>query len=202
MELNILSFLYLFLRLAPFILVSFFTFASILNNDFKGIIYLIGVLVACFITIVSSKILSNFDIFKTIPNIAECNIITLNNQSISSLPLGATIISYSMFYILYNVILGNVSMYSNIPSIVFFTLLIASDGAFNIYNNCYGSSTIINYILSVVIGFGIGMGWASIISKNSKNLTYMTGVDSNEICSKPSNQTFKCKVYKNGNLIN
>lgn len=201
MELNILSFLYLFLRLAPFILVSFFTFASILNNDFKGIIYLIGVLVACFITIVCSKLLSNFGMINITPNIAECNIITLNNQLISSLPLGATVISYSMFYILYNVIFGNVPVYNNIPSIIFFTLLIASDGLFNVYNKCYGNWSIPNYIISIGIGVGIGMGWAAIISKNGKNLTYMTGVNSNEICSKASNQTFKCKVYKNGNLI-
>ena len=43
MDLNVIGFGYLFLRLAPFVLASFFILASIFNQDFKGFIYLVGV---------------------------------------------------------------------------------------------------------------------------------------------------------------
>ena len=45
MEVNILSISYLFFRLAPFIIVCFFTLNSIFNQDLRGIIYLCGLLI-------------------------------------------------------------------------------------------------------------------------------------------------------------
>jgi hypothetical protein len=45
MEVNLLSISYLFFRLAPFIIVCFFTLNSIFNQDLRGIIYLCGLLI-------------------------------------------------------------------------------------------------------------------------------------------------------------
>ena len=43
MDFNIINILYMFFRLAPFIIVSYFTLQSIFNQDLKGVIYLIGI---------------------------------------------------------------------------------------------------------------------------------------------------------------
>ena len=51
MELNIITLLYLFFRLAPFVIVSFFALSSLFNQDIKGLIYLVGLLLACFLTV-------------------------------------------------------------------------------------------------------------------------------------------------------
>ena len=51
MEFNIVAFAYLFLRLAPFILICFFTLSSIFNQDFKGLIYLLGILFSVVLSI-------------------------------------------------------------------------------------------------------------------------------------------------------
>ena len=48
MDFNIINILYMFFRLAPFIIVSYFTLQSIFNQDLKGVIYLIGLLVNLF----------------------------------------------------------------------------------------------------------------------------------------------------------
>jgi hypothetical protein len=44
MEVNLLSISYLFFRLAPFIIVCFFTMNSLFNQDLRGIVYLCGLL--------------------------------------------------------------------------------------------------------------------------------------------------------------
>jgi hypothetical protein len=89
MELNIVSFTYLFLRLAPFVLVSFFSLASIFNQDFKGLVYLVGLLVACFINIQLGSIMPR-------PESSDkselCNMISINEGGdISKLPLGQAV---------------------------------------------------------------------------------------------------------------
>ena len=45
MDLNLINILYMFFRLAPFIIISYFTLQSVLNQDLKGIIYLVGLIV-------------------------------------------------------------------------------------------------------------------------------------------------------------
>ena len=52
MELNIISIFYLFFRLAPFIITAYFALQSIFNQDLKGVIFLIGLLITSFVTII------------------------------------------------------------------------------------------------------------------------------------------------------
>ena len=48
----------------------------------------------------------------------------------------------------------------------------------------------------------MGAFWGYIISKaNNPSLQYFAGTSGNEVCSAPSNTTFKCDVYKNGELL-
>ena len=61
-------------------------------------------------------------------------------------------------------------------------------------------------ILGVVIGalFGLVLGgtWYGIIkASGNPQLLYFEELSNGETCSRPSKQTFKCAVYKNGKLI-
>ena len=56
-QLNIVSLIYLFFRLAPFIIVSYFALQSLFNQDLKGVIYLVGLLIASVVTILVGNIL-------------------------------------------------------------------------------------------------------------------------------------------------
>ena len=47
-ELNLGSIGYLTFRLAPFILVSFFVLSSMFRQDIKGLIYVVGLIIAGF----------------------------------------------------------------------------------------------------------------------------------------------------------
>lgn len=197
MELNIISLSYLFLRLAPFVLVCFFSLSSIFNQDFKGLVYLVGLLFACFITIFLGSVMS------FIPSIdgdrpAICNIITMGQTEISVLPLGQAVFGYTFAYLLYTIIKYKY-VTKNIPTLVFFPVIILFDILWNVKNSCY---TIWQLGTSLLIAGMFGWLWSYIIDKtNSKYLQYFVGVNNKEVCSKPSASTFKCAVYKNGKLI-
>jgi hypothetical protein len=202
MELNILAFGYLFLRLAPFILVSFFTLSSIFNQDFKGFIYLIGLLFACFLTtmiggsftdIIKSWNYQNGEILEI------CNMIPiLQDSNLSVLPLGQTVLNYTFFYMLYSVINNNI-ITQNWPMITFFTMVIFFDFVWNIRYKCNSWALLLT---SLIIGGGSGYLWGHIISTtNNVGLQYYAGINDKEVCSIPAKNTFKCNVYKNGEIL-
>jgi len=197
MDLNIISITYLFLRLAPFVLVCFFSLSSLLNQDFKGLVYLAGLIVACFITILFGNILklSNY-LPEERPEI--CNLLTINQQGdFSKLPLSQTVFSFTLFYLLVPIKEQHLAK-QNIPTLVFFPILILFDIAWNIQNTCYKFQ---HLLASLILGGGIGLGWGYLIYKTNPSIQYLVGPKNNEVCSKPTKQYFKCKT-SNGNTIN
>jgi hypothetical protein len=202
MELNILAFGYLFLRLAPFILVCFFTLSSIFNQDYKGFIYLIGLLFACFFTTTLGSAFG--DTIKGWNSTGEeileiCNMVPiLQDSNLSVLPLGQTVLNYTFFYMLYNIIKNGI-VTQNWPMLLFFPCIILFDLVWNIRYKC---NAIPSLLISLVIGGGCGYLWGHIISTtNSVNLQYYSGVNDKETCSVPAKNTFKCNVYRNGALV-
>ena len=70
-----------------------------------------------------------------------------------------------------------------------------------ITNGCISSS--VNIMGDVVAGGGLGAAISALIySSPISNYLFTNEVSSNnEVCSMPSKQTFKCSVYKNGELL-
>ena len=101
MKVGITNILYLAFRLFPFILVTYFTLQSLLNWDLKGIVYLVGLIFACVLSVVFGK--SGFiteGVSGMIPD-PKCNIITLGESGpLTNIPLSVTIYSYTFFYLL------------------------------------------------------------------------------------------------------
>jgi len=202
MEFNIVAFTYLFLRLAPFILICFFTLSSIFNQDFKGLIYLLGILFTVVISIGASPsiqaLIETLGLQKSEPmNI--CTSITINKMNaLSDIPLGQVVIVFTMTYLIYSMMEYNI-VSQNWPTIVFFVLL----SVFNIYwNISFGCHHWVELTAACAIGL-LGFLWGEIINNGfkSKRLLYFTGIEQSNHCSRPTKQTFKCKVYKNGSLV-
>jgi hypothetical protein len=194
MEINLFSLTYLIVRLAPFILVCYFTLGSVFNQDLKGIIYLIGLLIACFISTGLGNInISGIGIDKNdIPQL--CKIIELsNNGPISKIPLGMTILSYTFFYLLY-IISVNKLWNKNIPTFVIFPIFIILDAIWNFNNGC---ASIPGLIASFIVGSIVGIAWgAIIISSGMTELQYFNGISNKETCNRPSKTLFRCKKTK------
>jgi hypothetical protein len=190
MEINLFNITYLFIRLAPFILVCYFTLSSVFNQDLKGIIYLIGLLFACFAT----ASLGNIKLFSVDSLPQLCKFITLSNGSpVSNIPLGLTILSYTFFYLFY--IIGQNGLWtSNIPTFILFPILIVCDAVWNLNNSCMN---IPGLFISFMVGGITGVAWAAIIkSSNITDLQLFNGISNKQTCSRPSKTLYKCTYTK------
>lgn len=196
MELNLLAFGYLFLRLAPFILVCFFTLSSIFNQDFKGIVYLAGVLLSAFFVMMVSKTLP----FQRPDNYPEvCNFLLLDTSGDSfNLPLGTNMLTFTFAYLAYGMQVNNV-VKENLFSYLFFLILLTLDTIWNYSYSCYSAGQL---IIAGVLGMSAGFIWGGILNgSKAKHLLYFSALSRHDVCSRPSKQTFKCEVYKNGKKI-
>jgi hypothetical protein len=184
---NINFILYTAFRLAPFILVSFFSLSSLLNQDLKGIIYLAGLLLACFLAV----LVGNNDAFKS-ENADDmiCNVLTLSDTGrMSNIPLSMTVFCYTFFYLVY--IIGKYKLANqNIPTLIVFPLLIIGEYIWNMNYKCANNYSL---LAAFAIGSCIGAGWSAIIdSTKISELQYFNGISNAAVCSRPSKQLFKC----------
>jgi hypothetical protein len=220
---------YLGFRLAPFIIVCFFALQSLLNWDLKGIMYLVGLICACVITVTFGqtnpfKSEENNSSRDDLPN-PRCNVITLgnNNTILSTVPVSIVVYSYTLFYLLIFMlnlangtnskgILGdkvmkqknmNAVLSQNIPILILFPLLILMESSWIIYNRClYGVRPIISILAATIIGGSIGIAWAVFITYTDKpELQYINkaGLD---VCNQPSKMMYRCRAMnKSGQVV-
>ena len=210
---DIINILYLAFRLSPFIVVSFFTLQSILNQDLKGLIYLVGLLVSTFFTVSVSKFVPIPSTGETGPPNPECNVITIgaNGDFLSKLPLSTGVFSFTFIYLLIMIIntARNVNtagiitpqyftaaalstaFIENIPVMIIFPLLLIIDVLWIMSYKC---SSIISIIASFLINGFMGFSWAMIvIAINNPDLFYITG-NSADRCNRPRTSVFRCRV--------
>ncbi len=197
MELNLVTLIYLFFRLAPFIIVCYFSLGSIFNQDIKGLIYLVGLLFACFATFLVGQTIpiaysSGTDeggiMAKAVAPV--CNMLTIGKDgSFSRIPLGISILSYTLIYLVYIIVSNNLEV-TNLPTLIFFPVLIIGDLIWNLRNECYAPFGI---ILSIAVGALSGWGWAYLIGSLNKPGLFFLNIGSDQsVCQRPSKQLFKC----------
>jgi hypothetical protein len=209
MEINASTFMNLFIKLCPFILVCFFTISSIFNNDLKGIVYLIGMLFTIGLTILVGNIPYVVELLGN-PNGGElCETISFGHSSLSRLPLGEVIIGFTFLYLLTSMMNVSTALVSaNWPTVIFFILLIIAElnTNSNIFRKgedsnpengaCYSATT---SVITYSIGALFGAGWAYIVYiSDSPEFQYFKEYKHNQKCSKVTNQQVKCAVYKDG----
>lgn len=198
MELNIITLLYLFFRLAPFIIVSYFSISAVFNQDIKGIIYLVGVIITCFLTImVGGSVGDNYTTFTGEDGITKnpvCDMMTIGKTgNFSKIPLGIAIMSYTLIYLVYVIVKYKMEMY-NLPTLILFPTLILGDIIWNVKNNCFKSSGV---FLSIIIGSSVGALWAyTIDNMKQPKLQYFNIGSDKTVCQRPSKQLFKCTFKK------
>lgn len=193
-KLNLNYILYTAFRLSPFIVVSFFTLSSVLNQDLKGIIYLAGLLFASFFAVIIGSAL-NFPVISTSPeNDAVCSTLTLGESGrLSKIPLGMVVFAYTFVYLVDIIAKYNLVM-QNIPTLILFPALIIAEA---MWNRNYQCASFKQIGIALVIGSLCGFGWARIIrSSGAVQLQYFNGINNGQVCSRPSKQKFKCTINK------
>jgi hypothetical protein len=199
--LNIGSLLYISFRLAPFILISYFTISSLFNQDFKGLIYLAGLIITSFIAIlIGNQFPSIYEnsgdsADNTYENITKvCNLMTISKSGpLSNLPLSIVVFSYTFGYLLVPIVKYGL-ITQNIPTIVIFPILIISDILWQITNTCSTTAAVFSGL--IVAGLA-GVGWSFFIdSTKMSSLQYFNGISNKSSCSVPTKQFFKCAVKR------
>lgn len=165
MEFKLLFFM--FYRILPFVLLSFFSLHSVLQQNPSGLILVVGALMTSLLPIGISNIesvqriiidyqktkIGNDD--TTDANLSEyqntfCNFLTYNNSLISYLPLSTHIISFIVGYMTH-IAKNNVLLFMTL------CVFLLIDVGFN-FLNC--SSYLIG--IPLLFGYLLGFGWGSI----------------------------------------
>lgn len=178
MKLSIFSILYLFVRIIPMIIFSYFIYQYLISFDINTLYFLMG-LFATFIIVImigSTPMIQQYKSLGLITKVPEyCNTLLLTkNGPFSTIPLSQTMFSYMLafvFYIIYKYGL----IKQNIQYLVLFPLFIITDAVWNLQNNCINPSFI---LLAIVFGATFGLIFAYMIDKNkSIDLTKFQGLD-------------------------
>lgn len=194
METSFVSLVYLFFRLAPFILVCFFVLGSIISSEAKGFVYLVGLIVSLAMT---------YGIFQFFtgplfapplnPNPEICNYFKVEGVAITQFSISIAIFSYTFFYLLYPIIKYKLAQ-DNILLLIFFPTLILGEFIWNRQMKCFNSWL---WIGTLVVTGGFGALWAYCVDQTKlKGLQYYNIGSNREMCSAATQVKYKCTSKK------
>ena len=182
--------------ISPVMIVFFIVMISIFNQNVKGLVYLGGMLLAMLVNIITVRAFKSVA-DESIPN-PTCAVFDfpgfIKNRSSS---VNCLVIAFTAVYISAPMFIegGNV----NISVIIAMTLFYLIDVILNMTKGC---TTPRGIIIGTFIGLFCGGMWFAIFNSANKNLLFFNELIGDKYyCDKPSKQTFKCKVFKNGEVI-
>lgn len=192
---NPMSLVLLFSFYSPVILSISLLSVSFFHQNFKGIIYLAFLLGCClfryFVYMSTSKEVSNNSGNQTLCNVVQFS--KYGNATFSMFVFG-----FVLAYIFIPMFVNN-----SVNFIVLIGLIVYcfTDIFIKMTNNCIQSKfeVTMNFFSGLILsGLIVGCMYMGGLSK----YLFFNEMQSNkEICNMPSKQTFKCQVYKNGELI-
>jgi hypothetical protein len=189
---NILQF---FSFISPTLLVFFMFLISLFNQNLKGLVYIAGLLIASVINIIFMNIIgSGRDDNESF----SCSLFDIPNVSQYNSPYPSSlIIAFTLAYISLPMKYNN---HMNYVVLVFLLCLLGIDVLTKVQNKC---TTYAGSVLGALVGFLFGTIWYVLFySLGYSSLLYFDELRSDNVqCSMPTKQTFKCSVYKNGELI-
>ena len=182
--------------LAPFTLCFFLVMASLYNQDVKGLVFLAGVTL---ISIVNIPIMHALD-SKLERQSAFCQFFTpftLSETLYDSPSPSLVFLGFTLAYLLLP--MTQISAI-NYPVLIFLLALTGIDFSTKVQAGC---TTMPGAILGLIVGIIGGIAWYTIFhqAKLDAVLYFQSPSSDKVMCSKPSRQTFRCNVYKNGQLV-
>ena len=196
MQLSFSNIFQLFSTLSPILLGFFLVMISLFNQDIKGLVYLGGVLIASLVNLLLMNTIKN----KTSPNMSpNCNLIEFpfNLNEYNSPAFNNMFISFTFFYLYMPM---KYISEINYPILISIISIFSIDTITKLKNSCIDLS---GALLGTLFGTIMGIVWFIIFySTDNKDLLFFNSEPSNNVvCSRPKEQTFKCSVYKNGEII-
>jgi hypothetical protein len=183
---NIVQFLSILL---PMYITFFMGMTGVFNNDFQKFgVWLGGVTITSFILILGQQYIGS-------PGNENCNAFNIPLRNTPSAT--SAFIMFTMMYLV-----CPMSQYKswNYSVIAVFLILFVFDFVTKLKNGCTTAAQIVG---GAIFGGIAAVGWYTMIKSagGDKLLYFNLGSSNNVYCSKPKQQTFKCSVYKNGQMI-
>ena len=197
-EFNLTNLLQYFSMVAPFIIAFFMVMISIFNFNFKGFIYIFGLIILfLIITLFQTIIKYNPSKYGVVSRI--CKTFSFPDPfGLYSIPqFSSSMYSFTFLYLFSPMIATGLY---NIPLLVSILSFYVIDTVIKVNGNCTNP-------LGVLFGTIMGIVWGSIFfmilrTYNNADLLFYDDYLSDKVaCTRPSKQQFKCRVYKNGELL-
>ena len=196
LQLTFSNIVQLFSIFAPLFLGTFLVLVSIFNQNIKGMIYLGGVLLASVINYIVSRMIGSEPLENegSICNLVEFPLISsrFNVPNYNSMVIG-----FTLMYLLLPMLSNNQINFWIIGTIV---SIFAVDAYVKLQYFCTVPRGI---TIGGIVGLSLGALWYFLFKLNNfESLLFFNDLTSNNVvCKRPQNQTFKCSVYKNGQVI-
>jgi hypothetical protein len=191
--LNMPSVFTYFSMISPFLVVLLFVFISIINSNLKGFIYLLGIFFLFFLILLFQNVLN-----WSLPSDSSpyCSVFYFPMPLHGVPSFNSSIFIYTIVYLFLPMYMNDIM---NLPLLIILLILYAVDCVIKNGNKC---TTPIGIVLGSFVGMVWALMWYYLIQTQNPELLYYDDLISNKIaCSKPSQQKFKCSVYKNGELL-
>jgi hypothetical protein len=198
-EANLKNIYTFFSSLSPLYISAYLLISSISNGDIgKSSMFFAGLVIVMFIhSLIAMTIGEKFEEkFGSSKYKLECNFVQLPYLSDYMVPnLNSTLLAFIFTYLIMPM------QTYNSYNIILLTIVGAFFGINAFSKILFGCTNMVGILISSVIGFIIGFSWYAIVMSSNSKLLFFAADGSEPICSRPSKQTFKCKVYKNGEVI-
>ena len=194
-QLNFANMLELFSLMSPLLLGFFLIMSSLFNQNLKGLVYLAGVLIA---TIINIFLMNQIGSPRDETAAFSCNFINIPILNRFNSPAPTSL--FIAFTIAYLVMPMQYNQQMNYVILASLLCLLLLDGITKVNKKC---TTPGGTILGALVGFVLGATWYTLFHMSGYDaLLYFDELQSNKVvCARPSKQSFKCSVYKNGELI-
>lgn len=182
--------------IGPYLIVGFFLMLSFFNQNLKGIVYFIGICLALLLSKMIQPMFKHMDL-NLEPDNPVCKMFGFKYFN-DGIPISTLIYCFTASYLIFPMIQSGII---NIPLIAFMLMLCAVDTSIKLMNvpKCAHTAGIFT---GIVLGLITGILWVTIVYGINNQVLYHTDYISDKVaCSMPGDQKFKCRVYKNGELM-
>jgi hypothetical protein len=185
--------------LSPLILSAFLVISSISNGNLKWIMYLAGMIILVVLfTIITFTIDMKYESGSSGLTSGVCHFIQMpfGLSEYSAPSFNSTILGFIFAYLFMPMVQNN---NYNIVFLCIIGSLFLIDAVTKIR---FGCTPIVGVLLGGFFGYIVGYLWYSFMVMSGNNsLLFFNEGSNTQICSRPNKQTFKCAVFRNGEII-
>jgi len=189
--------------LTPFLIIFFLLMSSVINQDLKALIYLLGTSVASLVNIFFMYLIRSKRTEDASP---FCNVFTFPftvnseaNERYDAPSMTSMFISFTLAYIWIPMVF-NPPNTVNIPLVLTLSALLVIDIIAQHNQKC---TNFLGSFLGTLVGFVMGAAWYGLVNSSGyQSLLYYSDFTGNKtICGRPQKEYFKFDVNKNGKLL-